>query len=40
MSVVPGDPASLSACAGTARSVAERLADHATGVRTASEAAG
>ena len=40
MSVVPGDPASLSACAGTARSVAERLADHATGVRTASEALG
>ena len=36
MSVVPGDPASLSACAGTARSVAERLADHATGVRTTS----
>jgi hypothetical protein len=38
--VVPGDPASLSACAGTARSVAERLADHATGLRTASEALG
>ncbi len=37
MSVVPGDPASLSACAGTARSVAERLGDHATGVRTASD---
>jgi hypothetical protein len=38
VSVVPGDPASLSACAGTARSVAERLAEHATGVRTASDA--
>lgn len=37
MSVVPGDPASLSACAGTARSVAERLATQASGVRTASE---
>ena len=36
MSVVPGDPASLSACAGTARSVAERLGGDATGVRTAS----
>ncbi|HET7820059.1 MAG TPA: hypothetical protein VFL10_00925, partial [Ornithinibacter sp.] len=40
MSVVPGDPASLSACAGTARSVAERLAGHATGVRTASDELG
>ena len=40
MSIVPGDPASLSACAGTARSVAERLADHATDVRTASGALG
>ena len=40
MSVVPGDPASLSACAGTARSVAERLGDHATGVRTASDLLG
>ncbi len=40
MSVVPGDPASLSACAGTARSVAERLGDHATGVRTASDRLG
>lgn len=37
MSVVPGDPASLSACAGTARVVAQRLGDRATGVRTASE---
>ena len=36
MSIVPGDPASLSACAGTARSVAERLGGCATGVRTAS----
>jgi hypothetical protein len=40
VSVVPGDPASLSACAGTARSVAERLAGHATGVRTASDELG
>ncbi len=40
MSVVPGDPASLSACAGTARSVAERLGEHATGVRTASDLLG
>ena len=40
VSVVPGDPASLSACAGTARSVAERLGDHATGVRTASDLLG
>ena len=40
MSVVPGDPASLSACAGTARSVAERLGGRATGVRTASEGLG
>ncbi len=38
MSVVPGDPASLSACAGTVRSVSQRLADRATGVRTASDA--
>jgi uncharacterized protein YukE len=37
VSLVPGDPASLSACAGTVRAVAERLADQATGVRTASE---
>ena len=40
MTVVPGDPASLSACAGTARSVAERLATRAGGVRTASERCG
>jgi len=40
MSVVPGDPASLSACGGTARSVAERLALHAHGVRTSVEALG
>lgn len=40
MSVVPGDPASLSACAGTARSVAERLDTHALGVRTASDLLG
>ena len=36
MSLVPGDPASLSACAVTARAVAERLGDRATGVRAAS----
>ena len=35
MSVVPGDPASLSACARTVRDVARRLDDHATGVRAA-----
>ena len=35
MSVVPGDPASLSACARTVREVARRLDDHATGVRAA-----
>jgi uncharacterized protein YukE len=40
VSVVPGDPASLSACAGTVRSVSQRLADRATGVRAASEALG
>lgn len=40
MSVVPGDPASLSACAGTVRSVSERLGGNATGVRTASGALG
>jgi hypothetical protein len=40
VSVVPGDPASLSACAGTARAVAERLGERATGVRTASERLG
>ena len=40
MSVVPGDPASLSACARTVRAVAERLDEHATGVRTAYRAAG
>lgn len=40
MSVVPGDPASVSACAGTVRSVSQRLADHATGVRSASAALG
>ncbi|MFL6175757.1 MAG: WXG100 family type VII secretion target [Ornithinibacter sp.] len=40
MTVVPGDPASLSACAGTVRSVAQRLTDNATGVRTASGALG
>ena len=36
MSMVPGDPASLSACAGTARSVAGRLGERAAGVRTTS----
>ena len=36
MSTIPGDPASLSACAGTTRSVATRLAQRADGVRTAS----
>ena len=36
VSVVPGDPASLSACAAVARSVAEQLGGRATGVRTAS----
>ena len=35
MSVVPGDPASLSACALTARAVADSLGAQATGVRTA-----
>ncbi len=35
MSLVPGDPASLSACALTARAAAERLEDSATGVRAA-----
>ncbi|MFL6078780.1 MAG: WXG100 family type VII secretion target [Ornithinibacter sp.] len=40
MTVVPGDPASLSACAGTVRSVAQRLTDNATAVRTASGALG
>jgi len=36
VSTVPGDPASLSACAGTARAVAARLAKRADGVHTAS----
>jgi hypothetical protein len=36
VTVVPGDPASLSACGRTSRAVAERLAARATGVRTAS----
>ncbi len=36
MSVVPGDPASLSACGAVARSAAEQLGGRATGVRTAS----
>ena len=36
MSLVPGDPASLSACAAVARAVAEQLGGRATGVRTAS----
>lgn len=40
MSVVPGDAASLSACGRTVRSVSERLAGHATGVRSASGALG
>ena len=40
MSLVPGDPASVSACALTARAVAERLGRQATGVRTAYEAVG
>ena len=34
MTTVPGDPASLSACARTVREVARRLEDQATGVRT------
>ncbi|HYN65672.1 MAG TPA: hypothetical protein VES93_02210 [Ornithinibacter sp.] len=40
MSIVPGDPASLSACAGTVRAVAQRLGERAAGVRTASERLG
>ncbi len=36
MSVVPGDPASLSACAATARAVGGHLGRRATGVRAAS----
>jgi hypothetical protein len=36
VSVVPGDPASLSACAATARAIGSRLGRRATGVRTAS----
>jgi hypothetical protein len=40
VSVVPGDPASVSACAGTARSVAARLGESASGVRTASDRIG
>ena len=35
MTTVPGDPASMSACGRTAREVARRLEDHATGVRAA-----
>lgn len=35
MTVVPGDPASLSACGRTVREVARLLGDDATGVRTA-----
>lgn len=35
MTVVPGDPASLSACGRTVREVARRLEHDATGVRTA-----
>ena len=40
MSVVAGDPASVSAGAGPARSVAERRGGRASGVRTASERVG
>jgi hypothetical protein len=40
VSPVPGDPASLSACAAVARAVGEQLAARATGVRTASEQLG
>lgn len=36
MSVVPGDPASLSACGATARAVSRDLGARATGVRAAS----
>jgi len=36
MSVVPGDPASLSACARTARAVAARLTERGAGVSAAS----
>jgi len=36
VTLVPGDPASLSACAAVAHSVADQLAGRATGVRTAS----
>jgi hypothetical protein len=36
VSVVPGDPASLSACAATVRAVGGHLGGRATGVRTAS----
>lgn len=35
MTVVPGDPASLSACGRTVREVARRLEDDATGLRAA-----
>lgn len=35
MSVVPGDPASVSACASTARAVGQALGEQASGVRTA-----
>lgn len=37
MSIVPGDPASLSACGGTSRTVADRLAHHAAELRAAAE---
>lgn len=40
MTLVPGDSASLSACALTARAVARELGAQATGVRTAYEAVG
>ncbi|GAA4408460.1 hypothetical protein GCM10023168_25880 [Fodinibacter luteus] len=40
MSVVPGDPASLSACGAATRGVGERLGRHASGVRTASRLLG
>ena len=40
MSLVPGDPASLSACALTARAVAQQLGRQATGLRTAYQAVG
>ncbi len=40
MSIVPGDPASLSACAATARRVAADLGPRAEGIRSSGEALG